>query len=175
MRPLTKSLLTYGILIGAGVVLCWSLSGMQAVGEATADAFFGTIEIVPHLLLGFTIAGFVSVLIPRERISALLGEDSGLRGIFVATAVGAVLPGGPFASFPLVVALSEAGAGAGPLIAFLIAWAAIGVNRLFVWEIPLMGGEFAVLRFLSSLPLPIIAGLIAAAITKRFSLLKPQQ
>jgi uncharacterized membrane protein YraQ (UPF0718 family) len=83
------------------------------------------------------------------------------------------MPGGPFASFPLVLALSQAGADIGALIAFLVAWAAIGINRLLIWEIPFMGLEFSALRFVSSLPLPLIAGAIARYLWNRYPSFRP--
>jgi uncharacterized membrane protein YraQ (UPF0718 family) len=79
---------------------------------------------------------------------------------------GAITPGGPFTSFPIVHALWVAGADAGALIAYLTAWALIGLNRLIVWELPLMGAEFTVIRTLACLPLPILAGLIARALVR---------
>jgi len=84
----------------------------------------------------------------------------------LATAAGTITPGGPFTSFPIVHALWVAGADAGALIAYLTAWALIGLNRLIVWELPVMGAEFALVRTLVCLPLPIVAGLIARALVR---------
>jgi uncharacterized membrane protein YraQ (UPF0718 family) len=81
---------------------------------------------------------------------------------------GALTPGGPFASFPLVVALFEAGAGYGAAVAYLTAWTGISLQRAIVWEWPLLGPEITIVRNLVSIPLPIIAGLIARALAKRF-------
>ena len=64
-------------------------------------------------------------------------------------------------SFPLVGALHEAGTGRRALVAYLTSWSTLGFQRIILWEVPLMGIEFAVLRFLASLPLPILAGVIA--------------
>src|SRR5690606_20214012 len=89
--------------------------------------------------------------------------------VVLACFLGVVMPGGPFASFPLVYALGRSGAGTGALIAFLVAWATVGFQRLLIWEIPFMGAEFALLRFIVSLPLPIIAGLVASWLEARFA------
>jgi hypothetical protein len=37
----------------------------------------------------------------------------------------------------------------------------LGIQRIFVWDLPFMGADITFTRFLVSLPLPIIAGLIA--------------
>jgi uncharacterized membrane protein YraQ (UPF0718 family) len=69
-------------------------------------------------------------------------------------------------SFPLVSALHAAGSGRGTLIAYLTSWATLGLQRILVWEVPLMGFEFAFVRWLASLPLPFIAGGIARFIPR---------
>jgi hypothetical protein len=54
-----------------------------------------------------------------------------------------------------------AGADRGALVAYLTSWSLLGFQRVMVWELPLMGVDFALLRSLANLPLPIIAGLLA--------------
>ena len=39
--------------------------------------------------------------------------------------------------------------------------AVIGVQRFMIWEVPMLGGDLALLRYLLCVPVPIIAGLIA--------------
>jgi hypothetical protein len=40
-------------------------------------------------------------------------------------------------------------------------WSTLGFQRIVMWELPLMGPEFAAIRFLASLPLPFVAGLLS--------------
>jgi hypothetical protein len=35
------------------------------------------------------------------------------------------------------------------------------MQRILVWDVPFMGADFSLLRFTVSLPLPVLAGLIA--------------
>jgi hypothetical protein len=49
----------------------------------------------------------------------------------------------------------------GLVIASLAGAVTLGLQRVLVWDVPFMGTEFAVLRTLISLPLPVLAGLIA--------------
>ncbi len=167
-----RSTLLFLALSTAAGVACYVAKGPEAVTARMVDAGYQIVSLLPHLLLGLVIAAAVTVLVPQQRVARWLGAESGMRGLVVATCIGAIMPGGPFASFPLVFALSQAGADIGALIAFLIAWAAIGVNRLVIWEIPFMGLEFSALRFASSIPLPIIAGLIARALCTRYPQLR---
>jgi hypothetical protein len=65
------------------------------------------------------------------------------------------------AAFPLVLVLAQAGADRGALIAFIVAWGLNGFQRVLVWEVPLLGADFALLRFLCGLPLGFVAGWLA--------------
>ena len=161
-----SSLLFIG-LAAVAVALGWLFGGTGTVIGAAREAFESTLQVAPELVLGLLIAAFSSALISRERIARWLGAETGFRGIALASTIGALMPGGPFGSFPLVFALYKAGADIGAVTAFLVAWATVGVNRLFVWEIPFMGVEFGMLRFFSSLPLPLLAGLAAQFLARR--------
>ena len=125
-------------------------------------------EVLPRLLAAFGIAGFIEVLMPREAVTKWIGEKSGFKGILVASLGGALTPGGPIASFPLISALYRLGADFGPLVAYLTAWVLIALQRILIWEIPLMGVKFALLRLCASFTLPILAGLTARSLALRF-------
>jgi hypothetical protein len=54
------------------------------------------------------------------------------------------------------------------LIAFITAWSVFAFHRIVMYEIPVMGIRFAMLRLLSSLILPPLAGILAAIIEANF-------
>lgn len=168
MRRNFKQLFILGPLAVLSIFLVWHFQGLDSVAEGFAEAGMMALGIIPQIAMGLAIAGFITVLVPRERIAALMGAESGAKGMLLGTAIGAILPGGPFASFPLIFSLYNAGADIGSLIALLMAWATIGVQRLLIWEIPLMGAEFSLLRMVVSLPLPIIAGLTARWLVRAY-------
>lgn len=173
-----KSMFTpsFFVFLGLAVLsalICWYFRGYATLEESFMTTLELLVTVSPQLVLGVVVAGFVYVLSPREKVALILGRQSGMKGLVLASAFGAVMPGGPFASFPIVYALSRAGADIGALIAFLVAWAAVGVHRLLIWEVPFMGFEFAALRLVASLPLPIIAGLFARALLHRYPSLLP--
>lgn len=129
---------------------------------ATAGAAQGLdlfLRVAPQLIIGFTLAGMVTVLLPAELLGRYVGERSGMPGLAIATFAGAATPGGPFLQFPLVAALVGAGAGVGPMAAYLTAWSLMGWHRIVIYELPLLGTSFTVARVLVSLVLPIIVGL----------------
>lgn len=142
--------------------------GAALVAETAADTGLQAIEIAPQLAFGLLIGAFGGVLLPREFLVRWIGAESGFPGIVIASIAGALMPGGPFASFPIVHALHRAGANTAAVVAFLVAWASIGVSRLFVWEIPFMGAHFGVVRLICTIPLPLIAGLTASFLIRRY-------
>lgn len=117
-------------------------------------------KILPILILAFAISGLLQVMIPKENIVRWLGKESGWRGIWLGCALGAITPGGPYTSFPVVAALYQAGAGLGTLVAFMTAWSLWAIARLPI-EAALISPKFMVFRLLSSLLFPPIAGAIA--------------
>ena len=93
------------------------------------------ISLIPIVIAGILLGGFIQVLLPSKIIAKWLGAESGFKGIVIATILGAVTPGGPLISFPLVLALRSAGADIGPLLSYITAWSCIALNRTLIWEI----------------------------------------
>jgi len=135
--------------------------GLRIAGESI-------VLILPRIALAIVVAGFFAVLLPAELVATWLGRDSGMTGILVGALAGGVTPGGPMLSFPIVAILFQAGAGAGPLIAYLTAWSVFALHRIFAFELPMMGGRFALLRLTSSLALPFVAGILAMLLDRLF-------
>lgn len=171
-RRIDWSIVAFVVLALVAGAAIWQRGGPTEVGESATEAAWTIVAIVPQLVLGILVASFAQAIVPREKVARALGADSGTKGLVIATMMGAIMPGGPFASFPIVVALAQAGADTGALVTFVTAWATVSISRLFVWEVPFMGLDFGLLRFLASLPLPIIAGLIARALCRAYPSLR---
>ncbi|MDB5374280.1 MAG: hypothetical protein JWP04_2922 [Belnapia sp.] len=147
-----------GLVAGAAVYRLHGPAGIGRAMETAAGVFLG---VLPAMLAGLLLAGSLKQLIPAGALAKWMGAESGWRGLGVATLAGMAMPGGPMAAFPLVLVLAQAGADRGALIAFIVAWALNGFQRVLVWEVPLLGADFAILRFLCGLPLGFIAGALA--------------
>jgi uncharacterized membrane protein YraQ (UPF0718 family) len=118
-------------------------------------------ETMPKLLAAVLLACWLRLMLPRAVIARYLGAGSGWRGLFIATGAGIVVPGGPMTAFPLSVAFLEGGADRGTVIAFVTAWLLLGVQRTIVWEMAFLDPELVGLRWLVSLPVPILLGWLA--------------
>jgi uncharacterized membrane protein YraQ (UPF0718 family) len=142
------------VLCGAG---CWWLRGPDAFFESFHSDLQTLFDILPKIALALMTAALVQLLAPREFIVRWLGEKSGLKGVFIATSVGVITPGGPMMSFPIVSAMASAGTGRAALIAYLTSWETLGFQRILSWEFPLMGVEYSLIRAIASIPLTFLA------------------
>lgn len=154
------------LLVLSAVALAAALAvrvtqGPAAVDDALGKAWPLLLAVLPAMLAGLLLAGSLKQLIPPGALARWMGAESGWRGLFVACGAGLLTPGGPMAAFPLVLVLARAGADRGALVCYIISWGLNGLQRILVWEVPLLGADFAILRLLCGLPLGILAGLIA--------------
>lgn len=134
------------------------LAGLQAAGRTLW-------RNLPLLLLSFIIAGLAQVLIPRDLITNWIGAESGIKGILISCVVGGLVPGAPYAVFPIVAALYKAGASLGAVVGFVSAWALWSVSRLPV-EMALIDPKPALIRYAVTFVVPPIAGLLAQAFNR---------
>ncbi len=148
------------------------LSGSAALtvyGRDGPAQFFAVLDsdlwlfaaMLPKVLAGCLIGGFVALLLPREQVARWVGHESGMTGLLIAMAFGFILPGGPFTIYPIAGAFLLIGADAGTVVAFIVSWTLIGYTRALVWELPFFGADFVLWRLALALPLPILAGLLA--------------
>ena len=130
-----------------GVVMAWAAARRTAV----------------LLLLAFAIVGYVNVLAPQQLVQAWIGPNSGLRGLVLAEVIGMILPGGPYAVFPLIATLYAAGAGIGPAITMITSWTMLGLISVS-FELSFMGWRFTLVRWGIGLVFPLLVGAVAQVV-----------
>lgn len=130
--------------------------GSDVRGLRTGGKMF--VNLLPLLLLAFTLAGLLRVALPPELIRSWLGAETGLTGIFVGGVCGALVLGGPYAVFPIIAEVYRIGAGIGAAVAMISGWALLGVAQL-IMGIAFIGVRFALIRTLIVLAFPFVAGL----------------
>lgn len=155
------SLLVIAAIAAAAGAALWRRDGAGAARAALYHAWELFLFIAPSLLAGLLLAAALRQLMSPGALARWMGADSGWFGLGVATLAGALTPGGPMAAFPLVLVLAGAGADRGALVAYILSWALNGFQKLLVYEVPLLGPEFAILRTLLTLPMPMLAGWVA--------------
>ena len=159
--PMFIIFLALAILSGGAV---WLLKGREVFEQALGEDLQMLIDTVPRVVAAVGAAGILWVLLPRERLSAMIGHNSGVYGLCLAAIAGAITPGGPTSAFALLAMIGAMGADRGTMVTFITSWATLGLQRILTWDIPMMGFELSALRFVATLPLPVMAGLIARAL-----------
>ena len=154
-----------GLLFAVAAVLA-VIAASRSRAVLVASAREGTVDffkLIPRIMLGVVGSGYIAALLPQETVGRWLGADSGVIGLFIAVAGGALTPGGPVIGFSIGAAAIKGGAGAPQVIAYVTAWALFAMQRLIQWEFPVMPVRLVWLRIASALPLPFLAALIAMA------------
>ena len=118
------------------------------------------VQLAPLLIFAFIIAGTLPLIIPRELIAQWIGAESGVKGIFIGSVVGGLLPGGPAVSLPILAGFLHVGAGVGTLVAMITGWSLLAFTRLPL-EVGIMGWKFTLIRLACTFLLAPIAGIIA--------------
>jgi uncharacterized membrane protein YraQ (UPF0718 family) len=155
------------ILAAVAVILLafafWRERGLPQAGLLAAGQTLW--RNLPILLLGFAIAGLVQVLVPKELIADWFGSQAGVKGVLVACVIGGLVPGPPYAVFPLVAVLYRSGASMGAVVGFVSAWSLWSVSRLPV-EMALVDPRAALVRYGITFVVPPVAGLLALAVAR---------
>ena len=155
------------ILVGiAGGLLIYAL--FRGENLALAGIKVAGTTILNNLILilaGFLIAGLMQVLVPRELITAWLGDSAGVKAILIGCVTGGIVPGAPYVVFPIVAGLYKAGASLGAVLGFVTAWSLWSVSRLPV-EMALINPKVALIRYGITFIVPPAAGLLANAMEK---------
>jgi len=145
------------VAVAAGAAVWW-LKGAERFWDIFAKETLFTLALMPKIAAGVLIASILPFMLSKERIQALIGPDSGLRGLAIATLAGVVIPGGPSMTYPLTIGLMAAGADLGAGVALVSGWVLVGLNRTLIWELSFLPPEFVALRVALSLPVPVLLG-----------------
>lgn len=76
------------------------------------------------------LASAVGTLLPDERLSERLGDSARLREVVVAGVVAGLLPGGPYATYPIIKRVQESGANTPTVLTMLLGYGLIGIGRV---------------------------------------------
>jgi uncharacterized membrane protein YraQ (UPF0718 family) len=124
------------------------------------------VDILPKMAAGCMIGVFSTLLIPREMVARWVGSESGFIGLLIATAAGAVMPGGPVTIYPVAGAFLAVGADVGAALAFVTSWTLLGYARALVWELPFFGPDFVLWRMAVAPLFPIFVGFLGRLVAQ---------
>ena len=133
---------------------------------AAIAAFWNVLAMMaPWLLVGFLLAGIISVLMPREWVVRAMGRTRGWRGVLNAVLIGVPLPICSCGVLPLTTGLRKAGAGKGAVAGFLISTPQTGIDSVLA-TYSLLGPLFAVARPLAAFLTGVVGGAVVDWMTK---------
>lgn len=155
------------IVAAAATYVFWRDGAERSLDVVWGDAGLFA-RMLPNVLAGCLIAALVTVLLPRDTISRWVGKDSGIKGILISAGVGIIVPGGPFTIYPIAAAFLGMGADAAAVVTLITSWTTIGLSRVLVWELPFLGFDFVLWRWVTALPLAILAGLAVRVIERHW-------
>ncbi|HHX77846.1 MAG TPA: hypothetical protein GX697_05825 [Firmicutes bacterium] len=137
-----------------------------SVAKTTAQSgLFLFIRYSFLIIFSMMVAAMLPALLPKEIIVQYLGGASGWRGILLATLVGGLTPGAPYAVLPLIAGLMRQGMGLAPAVSMVCAWGLWSMGRV-PFQAAVLGGRFTLVQVLASLPLPFVAGTLAGLLMK---------
>ncbi len=166
IRKQDNSLLLLGALVFIAVVIALAQGGWQLTFDGLRQAVQLADMVWLRLILGFILGGLIRVLIPSALIAKWLGHTSGIKGILIGSYIGIILPGGPWVNLPIIASIYHAGAGIGPVIALLTGRVLLGIQVLVVWQIPFLGVEIPLAKYITCLIVPPLVGLAGAAVLR---------
>ena len=135
------------ILYGIALVLLLLsiIKDPKKTKQAIKKGWMAFIKIIPVLIPLFLVVGVILSIITPPMIRQILGEDSGILGIFTGMIIGSIAFMPPFVTFPLGAELLENGAGYPQVAAFVTTLMAVG---LVYWaaEVKFFGNKAVILR-----------------------------
>jgi len=129
---------------------------MELIQSIVVASWAMLVEMAPYLLLGFAVAGLLSVMISPRWVERHLG-NRGLGQVFKASLFGVPLPLCSCGVIPVGASLRQHGAGKGATTAFLLSTPQTGVDSIAV-TYALLGPFLAVVRPVAALLTGFLGG-----------------
>jgi len=153
------TLIFVALVVGAYLVLFLRRPSTAADGLRIGGA--SLLKTMPVILAGFALAGLLQALIPKASLVDWLGAQQGIKGVFLATLLGAATPGPIVLPLAVVAGLAKGGAGMGSMLAYLIAWDVIAVRKMPMTVAFWGNWRLVAAKCAIGLPLTLLAGILA--------------
>lgn len=128
-------------------IFFWNPDLGMKIAVQTHQSFLEMLSFVPPV---FVILGLMDTWVPRETVISHLGPESGIRGVALATLLGAAAAGPLYGAFPVTAVMMKKGASFFNVMIFLGAWATLKIP-MFLFETQYLGLLFSVTRWICSL------------------------
>ena len=163
-QSLLITILVMSILVAISFFFAYQKE-THVIGLKNAWSLFW--KTLPLIVLSFILVSFIETLISKDLVLNLIGEKSGIKGIFLGSFLGALIPGGPYIFFPLMLGVQKIGASIPVLVSIVTGRALLGFSSL-IYEFSFLGPKLTFIRIASTIIFAPLAGLIASYIMKFF-------
>ncbi len=152
------------ILALTGLLLLLSvIKDRKKTAAALRVAYKGFIRLLPSILAIILVVGLLIGFIPPRWIAQVIGGNSGVLGVAIASFLGAVLFIPAIIAFPLAKSMLDMGAGVMATAAFITTLTMVGFVFLPL-EIKESGKKFAIARnalsFIAAIAIAVVIGVI---------------
>jgi len=113
--------------------------------RAFAITWDSVLEMLSFLPPIFVLLGLLDVWVDRETMMKYMGDNSGIRGSFLAFILGSAAAGPLYAAFPMAGVLMKKGVRMLNIFIFIGAWATTKIP-LIMFEAATLGFRFMILR-----------------------------
>lgn len=135
--------------------------------EAARESFAGGARMLVGLatlvIAALLLASAVETLVPASAISSLVGESAGPEGVVLAGLLGGVLPGDPYATYPVIQRIQESGAGTPAVLTMLLGYGLISIGRV-PYGLVFFTPRVVVLRLLAAGTATLVVGVTLFAL-----------
>ncbi len=134
--------------------------GLRAV-EITAYSLKEMLTVIPPI---FILLGLLDVWVSKDTMVKYMGENSGLKGIFLSMFIGSAAAGPLYGAFPIAAVFMKKGVSFTNVLIFIGAWSTTKIP-MFLFEMTSLGTKFALTRLIMDIPgIVIIAYLLTILI-----------
>jgi len=136
--------------------------GLKAI-NISAYSFKEMLFVIPPV---FILLGLLDIWVPREIMIKYMGENSGIKGVFLSMILGSAAAGPLYGAFPVAAVFMKKGVKFTNILIFIGAWSTTKIP-MFLFEMSALGAEFAVTRLLIDIPgIIVIAYILLLFISK---------
>ncbi len=169
MKPVRNfSIVIAFLFLAASGLLRFANDYSTVMTKVMSQAWSVLTEMAPYLLLGFLIAGLLSVFVSQETVEKQLGKK-GIASVLKASLFGIPLPLCSCGVIPVSASLRRHGASKGAATSFLLSTPQTGVDSIAVtWS--LLGPVFTIFRPLFALVTGVAGGMAVNALDPDTSL-----
>lgn len=147
------------VVIGSILLYGWlSFTRPDAAVQSFSSGINTFIQMFTLILAALLIASALETLLSQDALAGWLGEAAGVRGVVFAGIIGGLLPGGPYATYPIIRGVADRGASYPAMLTMLIGYSLVGIVRV-PFGLAFFPTWIVVARVAIAVPLTILVGL----------------